>query len=93
MLRWSLSLVVVGLVPAGGHAGCGDSEEDKATKQVRSARNDISKVKKLQALTITTAPTSQVRENLQAIRDDLSTISAARAAATYESTLGKFDGK
>jgi phosphoglycerate-specific signal transduction histidine kinase len=73
-------LLLIALVPASALAGCGESEEEKATDQICSARDDIAKqLDELKGLTLTTATTSQVRENLQEIRDDLSTIGDARA--------------
>jgi phosphoglycerate-specific signal transduction histidine kinase len=75
-----LVLLLIALVPASVLAGCGESEEEKATAQICSARDDIAKqVDELKGFTLTTATTSQVRENLQEIRDDLSTIADARA--------------
>lgn len=57
-------------------AGCGgQSKEEKATAQVCTARDDIGKhVDKLQGMTLSTATTSQIKDSLQAIRKDLSTI-------------------
>jgi hypothetical protein len=68
------------LVLAGGVlTSCGgESKADKASSQVCDARDDIgTHVKELQDLTITTATTSQVRDNLEAIQSDLTTISKA----------------
>lgn len=77
-------LVTLAIVPA-AVAGCGDSQEDKATAQVCDARDDIAKqVKSLEGLTISTATTSQVADALGAIRDDLSKISDARADLSDE---------
>ena len=85
MLRWTLTLVLAALVPAGVLVGCGESEEEKATSQVCAARDDISKqVKELQGLTLTTATTNQVRDNLQAIKDGLSTMSSAQTDLSEE---------
>ena len=68
MLSKILTLLLIALVPASVLAG-GESEEEKATAQVCSARDNIAKqVDELKGLTLTTATTSQVRENLQAIR-------------------------
>jgi hypothetical protein len=69
-------LVVAGL----GIAACGESQEAKASKQVCSARADIEKqVHELQGLTITTATSSQVKDNLDAIKNDLSKIEDAQS--------------
>jgi uncharacterized protein YhaN len=85
MLSKILTLLLIALVPASVLAGCGESEEEKATAQVCSARDNIAKqVDELKGLTLTTATTSQVRENLQAIRGDLSTIAAARGNLSDE---------
>jgi Tfp pilus assembly protein PilP len=55
--------------------GCGGSEEDDAMAAVCSARDGIAKqVDELQSLTLATATTDQVQKNVQAIRDDLTTI-------------------
>jgi hypothetical protein len=79
------SLLLAALVCAGVLAGCGESEQEKATNQVCDARDDIAKqVKELQDLTITSATTSQVSENLGAIRDDLSKMADARGDLSDE---------
>ena len=72
-------LVLVCLAPALLVGGCGNSEEDDAQAAVCSARDDISKeIEQLQSLTLTTATTSQVSDNLEAIRDNLKTIRDSR---------------
>ena len=54
---------------------CGESEEEKAQNKVCDARADIERrVDDLAGLTITTASIDQVKNNLQAIRDDLEKI-------------------
>jgi hypothetical protein len=59
--------------------GCGDSKSDKAMADVCAARADISKqVDQLKNMTISSASTNQITDSLQAIRDDLSKIAAAR---------------
>jgi uncharacterized protein YgfB (UPF0149 family) len=74
----TVSLLVALVLAAGVLAGCGTSQADKARDQVCTARDDIAKeAKNLQGLTLTTATTSQVSDSLQAIKDDLSTISKA----------------
>ena len=76
----TLMLLLIVLAAAGLLAGCGQSEEEKATDQVCSARDDIAKqVDQLKGLTLTTATTDQVRNNVKAIRDDLAKIADARA--------------
>jgi hypothetical protein len=60
-------------------AACGESKQDKAKKQVCSARSDIqAQVKKLQGLTLTTATTNGVKDSLTAIKDDLKKITDAQ---------------
>jgi hypothetical protein len=82
----SLKLLPALLVVLVVFAGCGQSEEEKATAQICTARDGIAKqVDKLQGLTITTATTSQVGDGLKAIRNDLSTISDARGQLSGES--------
>jgi phosphoglycerate-specific signal transduction histidine kinase len=71
-------LVLMLALPAALLAACGESEEDEARDQVCDARDDIGEqVDELTDLTLTTATTSQVQDNLQAIQDDLSTIADA----------------
>jgi hypothetical protein len=73
-------LLLIVLATAGLLGGCGQSDEEKATDQVCSARDDIAKqVDQLKGLTLTTATTDQVRNNLKAISDDLAKIADARA--------------
>jgi Tfp pilus assembly protein PilP len=60
-------------------AACGESKQDKAKKQVCSARNDIqAQVKTLQGLTLSTATTTDVKDGLNSIRDDLKKITDAQ---------------
>jgi hypothetical protein len=74
------AVVALALVALFAAAGCGESKEDKALAEVCAARDDITKqVDQLANLTITTATTSKVTDGLQAIRDDLSTISETQA--------------
>jgi len=76
----TLMLLLIVLAAAGLLTACGQSDEEKATDQVCSARDDIAKqVDQLKGLTLTTATTDQVRNNLKAIRDDLAKIADARA--------------
>jgi Tfp pilus assembly protein PilP len=83
-------------------AGCGESKQEKAEKQVCSARNEISKqITKLESLTLTTASVDQaktafesIKKNLEKIKDAQPNLSAARkeqvqkAAQTFESQVG-----
>jgi hypothetical protein len=60
-------------------AGCGESKSDKAMADVCATRDDISKqVDQLKGMTLSTATSNQIKDSLQAIRDDLSKISDAR---------------
>ena len=60
-------------------AACGESKQDKAKKTVCNARSDIQdQVKKLQGMTLSSATTSEVKDSLNAIRDDLKKISGAQ---------------
>jgi vacuolar-type H+-ATPase subunit E/Vma4 len=59
--------------------GCGESEQEKAQKQVCDARADIKQqVDQLQSLTVATATVDGVRKNVNAIQDDLKDITAAQ---------------
>jgi hypothetical protein len=76
----AILIIAVLLTPIIALAGCGSSEEDDAMAAVCSARDGIAKqVDELSSLTLTTATTSQVTENVQVIRDDLDTIRDSRA--------------
>ena len=68
------------IVAVASLAACGgDSKEDQAKAQVCDARADIGKqVDALKGVTITTATTSQIQDNLKAIGDDLTKIKNAR---------------
>lgn len=60
-------------------AGCGESDQEKAQKQVCSARADISKqVDELKGLTLATASVDGVRQNVDAIQKDLKDIADAQ---------------
>lgn len=66
---------LVAVLAAALLAGCGQSQAEKASAQVCSAREDIARqVEQLQGMTLSTATTSQIKSSLQAIKDDLSTI-------------------
>jgi hypothetical protein len=74
-LAWLLLTLIV---PTSLLVACGESDEEKAQTRVCDARDDIGKqVKELSGLTLTTATTSQVKHNLDAIKGDLSTIADA----------------
>ena len=76
-MRWTL---VAALAAALALAGCGESAQDKAKKQVCSARDDIQKqVNQLRNLTASTATTSGVKDSLTAIQNDLKQISDAQS--------------
>jgi Tfp pilus assembly protein PilP len=82
MMRLTL---VLGLVAALALAGCGESAQDKAKKQVCSARDDIQKqVNELKSLTPATATTSGIKDNLTAIQDDLKKIANAQGDLNAE---------
>ena len=67
------------LVAAAVVTGCGQSKADKAKDQVCNARADLQKqVEQLSAMTPTTATVNGIRDNLQAIRNDLKKISDAQ---------------
>lgn len=71
--------VVLLLVAVLGVGACGESKQDKAQKKVCSARADISKqVNELKSLTPTTATIDGVRQNVNAIQDDLKDIASAQ---------------
>jgi ABC-type sulfate transport system substrate-binding protein len=77
-VRSTIIAAILLVLAVAGVAACGQSKSDKAHGQVCDARDDIQKqVKELQGLTITTATADQIRENLQAIQSDLTTISKA----------------
>ena len=74
---WVMSILAALLGCAALLVGCGESEEEKAQNAVCDARADIEKrVDDLAGLTITSASIDQVRNNLEAIRDDLEKIAA-----------------
>jgi uncharacterized protein YhaN len=72
-------LVVIVVLLGLAVTGCGESKADKATKQVCSARADISKqVDTLKALTLSTATTEKIRQSLSDIRDSVASIADAQ---------------
>jgi hypothetical protein len=74
-----VAIVVVLAVLVLGACG-GDSKEDEAKAQVCDARADVSKqVDSLKGMTLSTATTSQIRESLTAIGNDLTKIKDAQA--------------
>src|SRR3954467_10603424 len=73
------------LAAALGVAACGESDQEKAQKKVCSARADISKqVDELKSLTPTTATVDGVRQNVNAIQDDLKDIASARGTLSAD---------
>jgi regulatory protein YycI of two-component signal transduction system YycFG len=76
--RRVLAACLLAFVLGAALAACGESSSDKAKKQVCSASADIKKqVTTLQGLTPTTATTSAVKDSVNAITDDLTTIKDA----------------
>jgi predicted nuclease with TOPRIM domain len=60
-------------------AGCGQSAQDKAKKDVCNARADIEKkVNDLKGLTATSVSVDRVKSDLKAIKDDLKKIADAQ---------------
>ena len=83
MKPWILMSFLV--VAALAFAGCGESKEDKAKKQVCSARSDIQKqVNELSNLTAATATTEGVKDSLSSIQSDLNKISDAQSDLNAE---------
>jgi hypothetical protein len=59
-------------IAAVGVGACGESDQEKAQNQVCDARADIKKqVDELTSLTLSTATVDGVKQNLNAIKDDL----------------------
>lgn len=80
-----LAACLLAIVLSAALAACGESKSDKAKKQVCNARADIKKqVTTLQGLTLTTATTSGVKDSLNAISDDLTTIKDATPQLTSD---------
>ena len=72
------SFAILAAALAFGACG-GSSKADDAKNQVCSARADISKqVDTLKGLTVSTATTSQIKDSLKAIQNDLGQIKAAQ---------------
>ena len=83
MRPWILISLLV--VAALAFAGCGESKEDKAKKQVCSARSDIQKqVNELSNLTAATATTEGVKDSLSSIQSDLNKIADAQSDLNAE---------
>jgi hypothetical protein len=80
------TLITALAVAAGLLAGCGgESQAEKASAQVCAARDDIGKhVDRLKGMTLSTATTSDIKDSLQAIRQDLSTIGDAQGDLSDE---------
>ena len=73
------------LTAALGLAACGESDQEKAQKQVCDARADISKqVDEIKTLTPATATVDGVRQNVNAIQDSLKDIASARGTLSDE---------
>jgi hypothetical protein len=74
-----LILISLALAATVAVAACGESKEDKAKKQVCSARDDIGKqVNSLKSLTPATLTADGVKSSLTAIQNDLKKISDAQ---------------
>jgi uncharacterized protein HemX len=72
-------LLLIGILAALAVAACGESQAEKAQKQVCDARASISQqVDELKGLTLTTATVDGVRENVSTIRSDLKKITSAQ---------------
>ena len=91
-MRFAIAAVLAALLLAS--AGCGESKQDKAKKQVCSARSDLQKnVNELSSLTISTASVNGIKDNVNAITNDLKKIkdaqgnlNAARKAQVQQAT-------
>jgi predicted small secreted protein len=73
-------ILIAGLLLAAAFTltACGESAQDKAKKDICSARSDIQKhVNSLQSLTLTTATLDQVKKDVTGISDDLKKIADA----------------
>ena len=81
-----LGFLVAGLLLAAGTAiGCGESDADKAQTQVCDARADMqTQIDELAGLTPATATVDGVKENLNAIQDDLKQIKDAQGNLSEE---------
>jgi uncharacterized protein YoxC len=78
-------LVLVLLSIAVAAAGCGESDEEKAQNQVCDARDDIqTQIDELSNLTVATATVDGIKENLNAIQDDLQDIADAEGDLNEE---------
>jgi hypothetical protein len=74
-----LILISLALAATVAVAACGESKEDKAKKQVCSARDDIGKqVSSLKSLTPATLTADSAKNSLTAIQNDLKKISDAQ---------------
>lgn len=82
-LRTAFGCALVALVAASGCGG--DSASDEAMADVCTARDEISRnVDELAALTLTSATTTQISENLQAIRNEVRKIADVRSKLSEE---------
>lgn len=74
---WSVGAL---LLSAALFAGCGESAQEKATAQVCSSRNTISKeVQKLQGLTPSSSAADEAKKSLETISDELKKIRDAQS--------------
>ncbi|MFI5010690.1 MAG: hypothetical protein ACHQDY_10495 [Solirubrobacterales bacterium] len=72
----ALAAVALGVLAL---AGCGESSQEKAEKQVCSARNDISKqIASLESLTLSTSSVEKAKTSFEAIKKDLEKIKSAQ---------------
>src|SRR5436190_19297839 len=77
LVRFAIAALLAALLLA--VAGCGESKEDKAKKQVCSARADLQKqVNELSSLTLATATVNGVKDSVNAITNDLKKIKDAQ---------------
>ncbi|MCW3028720.1 MAG: hypothetical protein JWN81_1931 [Solirubrobacterales bacterium] len=78
--RSRLTAVLVLAVALLALAGCGESSQAKAYKQVCAARSDISKqIRTLTGLTLSSSSASNAKGSFEAIGRDVTTIKAAQA--------------
>jgi hypothetical protein len=79
-MKPSIAAVLIALLAALALGACGESKEDKAKKQVCSARSNIqAEVNKLKSLTPTTATANGIKDSLNSIKSDLQKITDAQS--------------
>ena len=77
--KLSLPATLIAVLLAFALSGCGESEKEKATAQVCSARKDINKqVQTLSELQLSTSLLTDAKDSLEAIVSDLGTIKEAQ---------------